>query len=172
MLLVAESPLALPESVNTSVSDQKRFFSLNVFFQESSCHGIFDFLFEISALESFYLSTLLECCLCVLAEFGVGRIILLLFVSLYFQKIQKTITYHHALHFAFCIVLALDLDLLWSNSQDFIQGNLHSAFEEELCISCSSIPCFHGDNAFSLIVRCAFYFLLCHNFISCTSIYP
>ena len=136
MLLVAESPLALPESVNTSVFYQKHFFTLNFFFQESSCHGIFDFLFEISALESFYLSALMECCLCVLAESGVGRIILLLFASHFISKNPKTFAYHHALHFAFCIVLALDL--LWSISQDFIQGNLHSAFEEEIVHSRST----------------------------------
>ena len=54
MLLVSKSPLALPESVLTSVSDRKHFFL------EGSCHGIFDFLFEISALELFYLGALLE----------------------------------------------------------------------------------------------------------------
>ena len=73
-------------------------------------------MFEISALESFCLSALLECYLCVIAESGVVRVILLLFVSLYFQKIQKIFAYHHALHYAFYIVLALDLDLLGSNS--------------------------------------------------------
>ena len=88
----------------------------------------------------------------------------------YFQKIQKylLIIMHCILHFSFCIVLALDL--LWSISQDFIQEILHSSFEEKLCISHSSIPCFHGHNAFALIVRCAFYFLLCQNTISCAAI--
>ena len=140
------------------------------FFQESSCHGIFDFLFEISALESFYLSTLLECCLCVLAESGVGRIILLLIVSLYFQKNKKIFASHYALHYALCIVFALDLDLLWSNSQVFIQENLHSAFEEKLCITRSTHTLFSWTHAFAWIVRCAFYFLLRHNTISCTAI--
>ena len=112
-LMFAESPLALPESIYTSVSDQKRFFRL-IFFLEGSCHGIFDFLFEISALEEFYLSALLECCLCVLAKSRGHRIILLFFASHFFSKNPKTFAYHHALHFAFCIVLALDL--LWSTS--------------------------------------------------------
>ena len=60
------------------------------------------FLFEISALESFCLSALLECCLCVLAESKVGRIILLLIVSLYLQKIQKylLLIMHCIMHFA------------------------------------------------------------------------
>ena len=73
-------------------------------------------MFEISALEFFYLSALLGCYLCVLAESGVGRIILFLFTSLIFSKNPKTFAYHNALHFALCIVLALDLDLLWSTS--------------------------------------------------------
>ena len=49
-----------------------------------------------------------------LAESEGGRIILLLFASLMFSKNPKTFAYHNALHFALCIVLALDLDLLWS----------------------------------------------------------
>ena len=67
--MIAESPLALPESVYTSVSDQRCFFRL-IFFLKGSCHGIFNFLFGISALELFYLSTLRECYLIVLAESG------------------------------------------------------------------------------------------------------
>ena len=67
-----------------------------------------NFLFEISALELFYLSSFLECFLCVLAESGGRRIIFLLFASLLFSKNPKTFAYHHALHFALCIVLALD----------------------------------------------------------------
>ena len=44
----------------------------------------------------------------VLVEFEGGRNILLLFASLIFSKNPKTFAYHHALHFALCIVLALD----------------------------------------------------------------
>ena len=171
MLLVAESPLALPESVNTSVFDQKRFFfSLNFFFQESSCHGIFDFLFEISALEYFYLSALLECCLCMLAESGVGRIILLLFISLYFQKIQKylLIIMHCILHFALYlhqIQICFQVIVRTSYREICIRH-----LKKKLCIHVVRIPCFHGHNAFALIVRCSFYFLLRHNTISCTTI--
>ena len=73
-------------------------------------------MFEISALELFYLSALLECCLCVLAESEGGRIILFRFASLIFSKNPKTFAYDNALHVALCIVLALDLDLLWSTS--------------------------------------------------------
>ena len=73
-------------------------------------------MFEISALELFYLSAFLGCCLCVLADSGGGRIILLLFASLIFSKNPKTFAYHNALHFSLCIVLALDLDFLWSTS--------------------------------------------------------
>ena len=70
--------------------------------------AFFIFCFGISALDLFYLSYLLECCLSVLAESRGCRIILLL------SKNPKIFAYHHALHFAFCIVLALDL--LWSIS--------------------------------------------------------
>ena len=73
-------------------------------------------MFEISALELFYFSVVLGCCLCVLVETEGGRIILFLFASLIFSKNPKTFTYHNALHFALCIVLALDLDFLWSTS--------------------------------------------------------
>ena len=105
---------------------------------------------------------------CVLSESRGHRIILLLFVSHFISKNLKIFAYHHALHFSFCIVLALYL--LWNISQDFIQESLHSSFEEKMCISRSSIPSFHGHNAFALIVRCVFYFMLCHNTISCTAI--
>ena len=77
-------------------------------------------MFEISALEVFQLSAFIECCLGVLVESRVHRIILLLFASLIFSKNPKTFAYHNALHFARCIVLALAIDLIWSNSQDFI----------------------------------------------------
>ena len=66
------------------------------------------FLFEIRALEFFYLSDFLECCLGVLAESRGRRIILLIFVSHSISKNPKTFAYHHALHFALRIVLALD----------------------------------------------------------------
>ena len=71
-------------------------------------------MFGISALDFFYLSALLEFCLSVLVEYAGCRIILLLFVSHFISKNPKTFAYHHALHFAFFIVLALDL--LWSTS--------------------------------------------------------
>ena len=73
-------------------------------------------MFGISALEFFYLSALLECYLSLLAESESRgrRIILLLFASLLFSKTPKTFAYHHALHFALFIVLALDF--LWSTS--------------------------------------------------------
>ena len=70
-------------------------------------------MFEISALELFYLSALLECFLGMLAESRDRRIILLLFASLLFSKNTKIFASHYALHYALCIVLALDLDLLW-----------------------------------------------------------
>ena len=73
-------------------------------------------MFEISALEFFYLSALLEYYLGVLAESRGRRIIIFLFVSLLFSKNPKTFAYHHALHFALCIVPSLDLDLIWSPS--------------------------------------------------------
>ena len=116
--MIAESPLVLPESVYTSVSDQRRVFRLNFFFKEGSCHGIFYFLFGISALDLFYLSALLGCCLSVLVESGGCRIILLLLYLIFISKNPKIFAYHHALHLEFCVVLALDL--LWSISQDFI----------------------------------------------------
>ena len=91
--------------------------------------AFFDFLFEISALEFFYLIALLGCCLCVLAESRGRRIILFLFVSLLFSKNPKTFAYHHALHIALCIVLALDRFALEYYLGLHI-GNFHSSFEE------------------------------------------
>ena len=170
MLLVSESPLALPESANTSVFDQKHFFSLNFFFQESSCHGIFDFLFEIRALESFCLSALLECYSCVLAESRVVRIILLLFVSLYFQKIQKhlLIIMHCILHFAqylHQIQICFGVIVRTSYREICIQH-----LKKKLCITRSMHTLFSWTPAFAWIVRFAFYFLLRHNTISCMTI--
>ena len=106
-------------------------------------------------------------CVC-LQNLGVVESLFCFLHLILFQNIQKhlLIIMHCILHF--CIVLALDL--LWSISQDFIQESLHSSFEEKLCISRSSIPCFHGHNAFALIVRFTFYFMLCHNTISCMTI--
>ena len=72
------------------------------------------FLFEISALEVFYLSALLECYLCVLAESRGLRIIIFLFASHVISKYPKTFAYHNGLHFHFCILLALYF--LWSTS--------------------------------------------------------
>ena len=74
------------------------------------------FIFCLRLVHSkfFYLSALLECCLGVLVESRGRRIILFLFVSHFISKNPKTFAYHHALHFSFCIVLALDL--LWSIS--------------------------------------------------------
>ena len=94
------------------------FFRVNLFFKNVLVIAFSIFCFGISALDYFYLSGLLECCLSVLAEFGGCRIIILLFISHFIAKNPKIFAYHHALHFAFCIVLALDL--LWSISQDFI----------------------------------------------------
>ena len=72
------------------------------------------------------------------------------------------------MHFALFIALALDL--LWSISQDFIWEILHLSFEENCAFHIVAYPIFHGHNAFALIVRCAFCFMLCHNTISCTII--
>ena len=115
--MFVESPLALPESVYTFVSNQKCFLRL-IFFLRRFLSWHFHFLFGISALDFFYLSALLEFYLSVFVESGGCRIILLLFISHFISKNPKIFAYHHALHFAFCIVLALDL--LWSISQDFI----------------------------------------------------
>ena len=90
------------------------FFRVNFFFKNVLFIAFFIFCFGISALDFFYLSALLECFLSVLAESGDCRIILFLFISHFISKNPKTFSYHHALHFAFCIVLALDL--LWGTS--------------------------------------------------------
>ena len=119
------------------------------------------FCFGISALDLFYLSTLLECA-CRVSGGGCRAIILLLYL-IFISKNTKIFSYHHALHLAFFIVLALDL--IWSISQDFIQESLHLSFEENCAFHVVSYPVFHGHNAFSLIIRCAFCFMLCHNTI-------
>ena len=60
--MIAESPLILPESVYTSVSDQRRFFFRgNFFFKKVLVIAFLIFCFEISALDLFYISALLEC---------------------------------------------------------------------------------------------------------------
>ena len=76
--MIVESPLILPELVYTSVSDQRHFFRVNFFFKNVLVIAFSIFCFGISALDFFYLSTLLECRLYVLAEFGGCRTILLL----------------------------------------------------------------------------------------------
>ena len=77
------------------------FFRLN-FFLRRFLSGIFYFLFEISALEVFYLSALLECCLCVLPESRARRIIFFAFcISCYFKK-SKNICLSSCI--AFCIL--------------------------------------------------------------------
>ena len=117
--MIAESHLILLESVYIPVSYQRRFFRVKFLFLKNVLVIAFSiFCFGISALDLFYLSTLLECCLSVLAESGGCRIILFLLYLIFISKNPKIFAYHHALHLAFCIVLALDL--LWSISQDFI----------------------------------------------------
>ena len=76
--MIAESPLILLESVYTSVSDQRHFFRVDFFFKNVLVIVFSIFRFGISALDFFYLSTLCECCLSVLAESRGSRIILLL----------------------------------------------------------------------------------------------
>ena len=113
--MIAESPLILLESLYTSVFYQRRFFRVKfLFFKNVLVIAFSIFCFGISALDFFYLSALLECCLSVLAESRGCRIILLLFISHFISKNTKIFAYHHALHFSFCIILALDL--LWSSS--------------------------------------------------------
>ena len=126
-------------------------------------------MFDISALEFFYLIALLGCCLCVLAESRGRRIILFLFVSLLFSKNPKTFAYHHALHFASlhctCTRFALEYYLGLHIGKICIHH-----LKKKLCISRSSIPCLHGHNAFSLIVTVCILLLLRHNTTSCTTI--
>ena len=60
--MIVVSPLILPESVYTSVSDQRRFFRVNLLFFKNVLVIAFSiFCFGISALDFFYLSALLEC---------------------------------------------------------------------------------------------------------------
>ena len=146
------------------------FFGVKFLFQKNVLVIVFSiFCFVISALDLFYLINLLECYLIVLAESGGCRTILLLQYLIFISKNKKIFDYHSALHLAFCIVLALDL--LWSISQDFIQESLHLSFEEYCAFHVVAYRVFHGHNAFALIVRCAFYFMLCHNIVSCMTIY-
>ena len=163
--MIAKYPLTLFESIYTSVSDQKRFFQAKFFFKKVLVMAFSIFCLRLVHQSSFTL-VLFSSAVCVcLKSLGVIESFFCFLHLILFQKIPKhlLIIMHCILHF--CIVLALDL--LWSTSQDFIQESLHSSFEEKLCISRSSIPCFHGHNAFALIVRCAFYFMLRHNIISC-----
>ena len=152
-MLVVESPLALPDSVNTSVSDQKHFFSLNFFFQESSCHGIFDFLFEISALESLLpqcFAGMLFMCACRVQ--GWQNHSFAFCISYIFKK-SKNICLSSCI--AFCTLhcnctryrFALEYQL------GLHIGNICIHHLKKNCafhIVC--IPCLHGHNAFALIV--------------------
>ena len=91
------------------------------------------------------------------------------FLHLFYFKKSKNICLSSCI--AFCIfALYLHYICFGVLVRTSYRKNLHSSFEEKLCISRSSIPCFHGHNAFALIVRCAFYFMLRHNTISCTVI--
>ena len=98
--MIAESPWMLLEFVYTYVSDQRRLLVrilLNVLVIAFSI-----FCFGISALGLFYLGALLGCCLIVLAEFGGGRVIILLHYLILIQKIQKKIAFCIIMHF--CIL--------------------------------------------------------------------
>ena len=82
------------------------------FFKNVVVIAFYIFCFGISALGLFCLSALRGCYLIVLADFGDGRVILLLYYLILIQKITKIFaSLHHyaSLHFAFCIVLALGL---------------------------------------------------------------
>ena len=89
---------------------------------------------------------------------------------LYFQKIQKylLIIMYCILHFALYlhqIQICFGVIVRTSYREICIQH-----LKKKLCIHVVCIPCFHGHNAFALIVRCAFCLLLRHNTISCTAI--
>ena len=76
--MIVASLLILIESVYISISDQRHFFRVNFFFMNVLVIAFSIFYFGISAIDFFYLSTFLECCLSVLAESGGCRTILLL----------------------------------------------------------------------------------------------
>ena len=77
--MITESPLILLDFVYTSVSDQRHFlFRVNFFFKNVLVIAFSIFCFGIRALDLFYLSNLLECCLIVLAMSGSCRIIILI----------------------------------------------------------------------------------------------
>ena len=161
--MFSESPLALPESVYTSVSDQKRFFQAKFFLRRFLSWHFRSFVWDqcIRVLLPQCFARVLFMCACRVQ--GLQNHSFAFCISFYFKK-SKNICLSSCI--AFCIVLALDL--LWSISQDFIQESLHLSFEENFAVA---YPIFHGHNAFALIVRCAFYFMLCHNTISCMAIY-
>ena len=96
--MIAESPLILPESVYTSVSDQRRFFRVNFFLKNVLVIAFSIFCFGISALDLFYLGALFECFLSV----GVVESFFCFLYLILFQKIQKylLIIMHCILHFA------------------------------------------------------------------------
>ena len=130
------------------------------------------FLFFVLGLVHQISFTLVLClsaaCVC-LQSLGVVEPFFFFNISFFTSKNPKIFSYNHALHLAFCIVLALDL--LWSISQDFIQESLYLSFEENCAFHVVAYPVFHRHNAFALILRCAFCFMLCHNTIGCTIIY-
>ena len=93
-----------------SISNQRLFliWFLKMFL---SFHFLF-FVFEISALGIFFLSTLLGCCLWVVAESEGCRVIFFLFIS-FNSKIQKKNCFLHSYAlFAFCTSMVLALGFL------------------------------------------------------------
>ena len=130
------------------------------------------FCFEISGLDLFYLSTLCECCLSVLAESGGSRIILLLQYLIFVSKNPKIFAYlhHYALHFCIlhgtCTRFCFEVLVRISYRNDYTY-HLNKKFAFHVV----AYPFFIGHNAFALIVRCAFCFMWRCNTISCTAIY-
>ena len=145
------------------------YFRVNFFFKNFFVIVFSIFCFGISALDFFYLSALLECFLSVLAESGGCRIILLLLYLILFQKIQKYLLtilhcifhfaqYLHQICFGVLVRISYRKACIYHSKKIMHFTQQHTLF-------------FHGHNAFALIVRCAFCFMLCHNTIGCTVIY-
>ena len=103
IVMIAESPLMLLESVYTSISNQRHFFMVNLFFKNVLVIAFSIFCFGITGLEFFYLVLCVSAIWLCLQSLGVVESFFCFSIS-FFQRIQKylllCIIMHCTLHFA------------------------------------------------------------------------
>ena len=135
--MIVESPLIQLESVYTPVFYQKRFFRVKFLFQKNVLViAFFIFCFGISALDFFYLSTLLECACRV---WGLQSHSFVFISHFYFKKF-KNICLSSCI--AYCILHSTCTIFALKYQSGFHIGMLAFTIRRKLCILRSSIPFF------------------------------